>query len=89
MGPPPDCCAHVCDAELGNGVQKMVSCNEAADVLRFGEGAEGQAAGLVKAQRFSCVHHKLHTDFAGARLLSNGILTECRNAWLVAPSVAI
>lgn len=47
MGSPPDSCAHISHAELGDGVQEVVSCIQAADLLWVCKGEETEAARLV------------------------------------------
>ncbi len=67
VGPAPDRGADERDAELGDGVQEVVPGLQAAHLLRQRQGAQGQAPGLVQAQRVPHLHHVLHARAAGAR----------------------
>ena len=67
LGAPPDRGAHLSDAELGDGVQEVGACLQAAHLLRHRQRAGRQAQRLDQTQRVPHLHHLLRRHPAGAR----------------------
>lgn len=57
--------SHLSHAELGDGVQEVVPCIQAADVLRQRPREAAQTAGLVQAQCLPCLHHLIYSHPPG------------------------
>lgn len=56
-----DCCTIVSDAQLGNGVQEMVSRLQNTHILWHTEGAQTETHRLDQSQRIPCVHYIVQT----------------------------
>ena len=69
LGPAPDHCAHVGAAQLGDGVQEVVSRLQATHILRRAQGAPRQAPGLDQDQRLPRLHHFLQARHPGPHCL--------------------
>ena len=51
--------AHVCNAELGDGIQALVSGTQNSYVFWESQRTQGEKNGLDQSQRISCLHHVL------------------------------
>lgn len=61
-----DCCPVIGDAQLGNGVQKMVSRIQNTHVLRITKGAQTETHRLDKSECISCVYHIIQIGHTGS-----------------------
>lgn len=56
---------HFGDAQLGNGMQEMVSGLQDPYLLRYAKGAEGETYRLDEAERFPHLHHVVQARHTG------------------------
>lgn len=61
-----DCCPVIGDAQLGNGVQEMVSRIQNTHVLWIAEGAQTEAYRLDESECISCVYHVIQIGHTGS-----------------------
>lgn len=61
-----DCCPIVGDAQLGNGIQEMVSRLQNTHVLWFAKRAQAETHRLDEGQRIPRVHHIVQTRHPGS-----------------------
>lgn len=65
LGSPSDNRSNICHAELGDGVQEMVSGVQNPDLLRQPEGKEAEADGVDQGQHIPRLHHVLQARGSG------------------------
>lgn len=66
LGAASDSRAHVGDAQLGDGVQEVVSGVQDPDLLRVAEGAEAEEDRLDQAECVPHLHHVLQAGYTGS-----------------------
>lgn len=70
LGSTLDCGAIIRDAQLGNGIQEMVSRFQDPYLLWLTKRAKGKAYRLDKSECISCVHHIIQTGHTGSSKFS-------------------